>query len=160
WALDFPFMKRYSKEFLAKYPHLKGKDLERTKMACLKFRHTPVSIMNFVEGTRYTPQEAKHSAFSHLLTPKAGGIAFVLSSMGQCLNKILDVTIVYPGGVPSFWSFISGRTRKIIVDFQLLDAGWQLKGDYFNDPDFRERFCQWLNQLWQEKDQKIDRMLS
>ncbi|HSL62549.1 MAG TPA: acetyltransferase, partial [Desulfotignum sp.] len=77
WALDFPFMKRYSKEFLAKYPHLKGKDLESTKKACQKFRHTPVSIMNFVEGTRYTPQKAKHSAFSHLLTPKAGGIAFV-----------------------------------------------------------------------------------
>ena len=160
WALDFPFMKRYSKEFLSKYPHLKGRDLESTKKACRKFRHTPVSIMNFVEGTRYTPQKAKHSAFSHLLTPRAGGIAFVLSSMGQCLNKILDVTIVYPDRVPSFWSFISGRTRKIIVDFQLLDAGWQLNGDYFNDPDFRERFCQWLNQLGQEKDQKIDRMLS
>ncbi|MCF8091455.1 MAG: acyltransferase [Desulfotignum sp.] len=160
WALDFPFMKRYSKELLARYPHLKGRDLESTKKACKKFQHTPVSIMNFVEGTRYTPQKAKNSSFSHLLTPRAGGIAFVLGSMGQYLNKIIDVTIVYPDRVPSFWTFISGRTRKIIVDFQVLDPGWQLKGDYFNDPDFKERFCRWLNRLWQEKDQKIERLLS
>jgi len=160
WALDFPFMKRYSKQFLAQNPHLKGKDLESTRKACQKFKHTPVSIMNFVEGTRYTPEKAKTSAFSHLLTPRAGGIAFVLGSMGQCLNHIIDVTIVYPGRVPSFWTFISGKTRKIIVDFQLLEVGWHIKGDYFNDPVFRERFCEWLNQLWLDKDQKIDRLLS
>jgi 1-acyl-sn-glycerol-3-phosphate acyltransferase len=160
WALDFPFMKRYSKEFLAQNPHLKGKDLESTRKACQKFKHTPVSIMNFVEGTRYTKEKAKNSAFSHLLTPRAGGIAFVLGSMGQYLDHIIDVTIVYPGGVPSFWSFISGKTRKIIVDFQLLEVGWHIKGDYFNDPVFKERFCKWLNQLWQDKDRKIERLLS
>ncbi len=160
WALDFPFMKRYPKDFLVRHPHLKGKDLASTKKACQKFKYIPVSIMNFVEGTRYTPQKARNSSFSHLLTPKAGGIAFVLGSMGEYLNKIIDVTIVYPGRVPSFWSFISGGTRKIIVDFHVLDVGWQLKGDYFNDPDFRDRFCQWLNQLWQEKDKKIERLLS
>jgi 1-acyl-sn-glycerol-3-phosphate acyltransferase len=160
WALDFPFMKRYSKEFLAQNPHLKGKDLESTRKACRKFKHTPVSIMNFVEGTRYTPEKAKKSAFSHLLTPRAGGIAFVLGSMGQYLNHIIDVTIVYPDRVPTFWSFISGKTRKIIVDFQLLEVGWHIKGDYFNDPDFREKFCNWLNELWLEKDRKIERLLS
>jgi 1-acyl-sn-glycerol-3-phosphate acyltransferase len=160
WALDFPFMKRYSKEFLAQNPHLEGKDLESTRIACRKFKHTPVSIMNFVEGTRYTPEKAKKSAFTHLLTPKAGGIAFVLGSMGECLNHIIDVTIVYPGRVPSFWSFISGKTRKIIVDFQLLEVGWHIKGDYFNDPVFKKRFCEWLNDLWLEKDRKIERLLS
>ena len=160
WALDFPFMKRYSKEFLAKNPHLKGKDLESTRKACRKFKHTPVSIMNFVEGTRYTPEKAKKSVFSHLLTPRAGGIAFVLGSMGQYLNQIIDVTIVYPDRVPSFWSFISGKTRKIIVDFQLLEVGWHIKGDYFNDPAFKEKFCDWLNELWLEKDRKIERLLS
>ncbi len=160
WALDFPFMKRYSKDFLAQNPHLKGKDLESTRKACKKFKYIPVSIMNFVEGTRYTPKKAENSAFSHLLTPKAGGIAFVLGSMGEYLNKIIDVTIVYPGRTPSFWTFISGRTQKIIVDLHVFEVGEHLKGDYFTDPDFRDRFCQWLNQLWQEKDQKIDRLLS
>lgn len=27
WALDYPFMKRYSKAFLERHPHLKGQDL-------------------------------------------------------------------------------------------------------------------------------------
>jgi len=116
--------------------------------------------MNFVEGTRYTPEKAKKSVFSHLLTPRAGGIAFVLGSMGECLNHIIDVTIVYPDRVPSFWAFISGKTRKIIVEFQLLEVGWQIQGDYFNDPVFKKRFCEWLNQLWREKDRKIDHLLS
>ena len=57
WALDFPFMKRYSKKQLKENPHLKGKDLESTKKAGEKFKHTPVSIINFVEGTRFTQQK-------------------------------------------------------------------------------------------------------
>jgi 1-acyl-sn-glycerol-3-phosphate acyltransferase len=52
WALDFPFMKRYSRHFLKKNPHLIGKDLEITKRACDKFRNIPVSVMNFVEGSK------------------------------------------------------------------------------------------------------------
>lgn len=31
WALDFPFMKRYSPEFLEKNPQFKGKDMEITR---------------------------------------------------------------------------------------------------------------------------------
>ncbi|WP_022667711.1 acyltransferase [Desulfospira joergensenii] len=160
WALDFPFMKRYSKKFLHKNPHLRGRDLESTRKACKRFKHTPVSIMNFVEGTRFTPDK-KHrqdSAFVHLLNPRAGGIAFVLSTMGEYLHKIIDVTIVYPDKVPSFWEFISGRTRRIVVDFQVLDVGLDLKGDYFNDPEFRQGFCCWLNGIWKEKDAKIDQL--
>ncbi len=35
WALDYPFMKRYPKHVLEKNPHLRGKDLEKTRQACL-----------------------------------------------------------------------------------------------------------------------------
>jgi hypothetical protein len=38
-------------------------------------------------------------------------------------------------------------------------VGWQLKGDYFNDPVFKEKFCDWLNELWLEKDKKIHQLL-
>ncbi len=157
WALDFPFMKRYSKSFLVKHPHLKGKDLESTRKACEKFKHTPVSVMNFVEGTRLTPEKkaAQDSPFDYLLSPRAGGIAFVLGSMGDYLHKIVDTTIVYPEKTPSFWEFISGQTRRVIVDFQLIDIDDTLKGDYFNDPEFKGYFCDWINQLWQEKDERI-----
>jgi len=158
WALDFPFMKRYSKNFIARYPHLKGKDLESTKKACEKFKHTPISIMNFVEGTRFTPQkkEAQKSTFTHLLNPKAGGVAFVLGSMDDYLHKIIDVTIIYPDKIPSFWEFISGRTKKIIIDFEVLEVSRELKGDYFNDPEYKKIFCEWLNRIWIEKDERMD----
>jgi 1-acyl-sn-glycerol-3-phosphate acyltransferase len=157
WALDFPFMKRYSKKTLAQKPHLRGKDLESTKKACERFKHTPISIMNFVEGTRFTPEKnnAQKSEFAHLLDPKAGGVAFVLGSMGDYLHKIIDVTIVYPENPPSFWDFISGKSKKIIIDFEVLEMSQALKGDYFNDKEYKAVFCEWLNQIWQKKDEKI-----
>ena len=100
WALDFPFMKRYTREEIAKKPHLKGKDIEITRKACEKFKTVPVSIMTFTEGTRFT--EEKHdrqkSPYNHLLKPKAGGMSFTISAMGEKMKKLLNVTIVYPDG--------------------------------------------------------------
>lgn len=161
WALDFPFMKRYTKKFLEKHPHLKGKDIESTKKACSKFKHTPVSIMNFVEGTRRTPAKKAQQTgpFSHLLKPKAGGIAFVMGAMGEYLHKIIDITIVYPQGTPSFWDFISGRVHRIIVDIEVLAIDKNLNGDYINDPDFKKNFFEWLNRLWEKKDKRIEKLL-
>jgi 1-acyl-sn-glycerol-3-phosphate acyltransferase len=161
WALDFPFMKRYSKKFLEANPHLKGKDLESTRKACEKFKQTPVSVMNFVEGTRFTPEkhDRQKSPFDRLLLPRAGGIAFVLGSMGEYLHNIVDVTIAYPGGVPTFWDYISGKTKKIIVDVDVFPVGEQLIGDYFNNDGYKQQFCEWLNQIWQEKDKKLDELI-
>jgi len=158
WALDFPFMKRYSKKQIEAKPHLKGQDLKSTKKACEKFKHTPVSIINFVEGTRFTAQKkgAQKNHFTHLLTPKAGGIAFVLGSMGDYLHKIIDVTIVYPDKIPTFWEYISGRVNKIIIDFEVIPLTDYLTGDYFNDTEYKNQFFTWLNSLWQKKDKKIE----
>ena len=156
WALDFPFMKRYSKAFLQRNPQLQGKDIETTRKACRKFRFKPVAIMNFVEGTRFTA--AKHamqqSSYQQLLKPKAGGVAFVLGAMGEQLHKILDVTIYYPQGIPTFWDYISGKVRDIKVNVNVLPITADLLGDY-NDAAYRERFQQWINQLWQQKDQQL-----
>ncbi|MBV2129358.1 acyltransferase [Arsukibacterium indicum] len=156
WALDFPFMKRYSKSFLQKNPHLKGKDIETTRRACRKFQFKPSTIMNFVEGTRFTKEkhDQQQSPFSRLLKPKAGGVAFVLGAMGNQLHKMLDVTIYYPQGIPSFWDYISGKVRDITVNINVLPITNDLIGDY-NDPVYREHFQQWVNQLWQHKDQEL-----
>lgn len=156
WALDFPFMKRYSSAFLKKYPHLRGKDIETTRKACRKFSFKPVSIMNFVEGTRFTREkhDQQQSPFRHLLKPKAGGVAFVLGAMGHQLHKILDVTIHYPKGIPSFWDYISGKVRDITVNINVLPVQPELIGDY-NDPAYREHFQEWVNQLWHQKDQLL-----
>jgi 1-acyl-sn-glycerol-3-phosphate acyltransferase len=152
-------MKRYTKAFLAKNPELKGKDLEITKAACELFKRQPVTIVNYLEGTRFTP--AKHAAqaspYSDLLKPKAGGVAFVLAAMGEQLDAILDVTVVYPGHrIPGFWDMLCGQVPEVIVDIRTreLDPSlWQ--GDYENDPVFREKIQGWVNQLWIEKNARI-----
>ncbi|MEE4664372.1 acyltransferase [Pseudomonas alliivorans] len=159
WGLDYPFMKRYTKAFLAKNPELKGKDLEITKAACELFKRQPVTIVNYLEGTRFTP--AKHttqsSPYTSLLKPKAGGVAFVLAAMGEQLDAILDVTVVYPGSsIPGFWDMLCGRVPKVIVDIKTRELEpWLWQGDYENDPVFREKIQGWVNQLWIEKDARI-----
>ncbi|MEE5101738.1 acyltransferase [Pseudomonas alliivorans] len=159
WGLDYPFMKRYTKAFLAKNPELKGKDLEITKAACELFKRQPVTIVNYLEGTRFTP--AKHTAqsspYTSLLKPKAGGVAFVLAAMGEQLDAILDVTVLYPGSsIPGFWDMLCGRVPKVIVDIKTRELEpWLWQGDYENDPVFREKIQGWVNQLWIEKDARI-----
>ena len=165
WALDFPFMQRHSKSFLAKYPHLKGKDLETTKKACEKFRHKPVSIMNFVEGTRFTSEKhgRQSEPFQRLLKPKAGGMAFVLSTMGSQLHKLVNVTIYYPQGIPTYWDFVCGKVNSIQVTVEVLSIEDILNSDafamdYFDNPAQRVKFQRWLNQLWSEKDAALKHM--
>ena len=161
WALDFPFMKRYSKEVLRKKPHLKGRDLEITRKACEKFKTMPVSIMNFVEGTRFSirKQRQQQSPYRNLLKSKAGGIGYVLTTMGSQLNAILDVTIVYPQNVKSFWAFVCGEIGVIKVQIQTVPVTNDLLGDYVSDRSYREQFHAWLNDLWSEKDRRIQEML-
>ena len=162
WAMDFPFIKRYTKTYLQKKPHLKGKDLEITRKACTKFKKIPVSIMNFVEGTRFTNEKHRRqrSPYAHLLKPKAGGIAFVLGSMGESIQRVLDVTIVYQGGVRSFWALLSGNIRKIKVNVRSLPVSPELIGDYTHDEHFRKGLQRWLNNLWEEKDRCIEKLMS
>ena len=160
WALDFPFMKRYSKEFLKRHPHLQGKDLEATKKACEKFKLDPISIVNFIEGTRFTPEKAKrqNSPFKHLLKTKAGGLGYVMSAMGMRLNKVVDVTIVYPQGKNSLWDFFCNRVNEINVSVRVIPLEESLIGNYVDDEKYRSYFQGWLNNLWKEKDIKIEKM--
>ena len=161
WALDFPFMKRYSQSFLRKNPHLKGKDLATTRKACAKFKHKPVSVMSFIEGTRYTQEkyDKQQSPYNHLLKPKASGIAFVLDAMGEHLNTIVDVTIYYPDGIPTFADFLCGRVYKIQVEVNTTEIPMELSGDYFNDRSFKINFQKWLTQFWHDKDARLNNMM-
>ena len=161
WALDFPFMRRHSPEYLEKHPEKRGEDLDVTRRACEKFRLIPTSVMNFVEGTRFT--ERKHAAFKspyrHLLPPRPGGTSFVLSAMGGMLHSMLDVTIAYTGRTPSFWDLCCGRMGTVTVDIRRRPIdGWMSAGDYAGDPAFRARFKEWLAGIWTEKDQLLDQL--
>lgn len=161
WALEFPFMKRYSKAYLAKHPEKKGKDLETTRRTCDKFRNNPVGIFNFVEGTRFT--EGKHAAqkspFRYLLKPKAGGIAFVLDAMGEQLEALVNVTIHYPAGRPGYWDLLCGNLKEVVAHFEEIKVPPQFIGkNYDQDGEYRLEFQQWINQLWEEKDLLLQRL--
>lgn len=162
WALDMPFMKRYSRAFVAKHPHLAGKDIETTKRYCQRFTQTPTTVINFVEGTRFTP--AKHAAkggdYSSLLPPKAGGIAFTMATMGDLFTNILDISLLYPQNRKHpMMAMLSGQMRQVIIDVNILALPEQARGDYFQDEQFRQQFQHWLNQLWRDKDLRIKTML-
>ena len=162
WALDYPVMERYSKEFIEKNPHLKGKDIETTKKSCKRFKDTPVSIMNFVEGTRFTKSkhEKQNSHLKHLLLPKAGGTAFVLEALEGQISAILDVTIIYTGGALGIWNFFCGRVPEVKVRIRELPITDDVIGDYFEDEEYKARFQKWINNLWEEKDELIDKTLA
>ena len=162
WALDFPFMRRHSEEFLKQHPEMRGKDQETTRKACEKFALVPTSVMNFLEGTRFTA--AKHarqqSPYQHLLKPKAGGLALALNAMGDKFQAILDVTIVYPDGVPTFWQFLQGRVHRVVVRARQLPIPLELvRADYAGSADTRAAFQAWVQQLWREKDAQITALL-
>ena len=162
WALDFPFMRRASRRQLARRPELAESDKLATRRACEKFRGMPVSIMNFVEGTRFTA--AKHArqggGYRHLLRPKAGGVAFALEAMGEGLHSVLDATIAYPGGTPTMVDLFAGRVPEVVVEIRQREIPQELRGsDYENDNAARVRYQRWLNTLWEDKDARLDMLV-
>ena len=114
-----------------------------------------------MEGTRFTEEKKDklNSPYKNLLVTKAGGIAFVLASMGDQLQSIVDVTIIYPNGNKSFWDFLCGKVKDIKVQVTSHPITIIPKGDYINDEDYRKNFHQWLNSMWAKKDRYIEETL-
>jgi len=163
WALDFPFMSRHSKSYLKKYPEQAGKDLEATRRSCERFSLIPTSVMNFVEGTRITPEKHKRqkSPYKHLLKPKAGGMAFAVQTLGEKFHSLIDITIVYPDFTPTFWEFLAGKMHKVTVIIKERELPESFKTlNYSDNPEDRVAFQKWLGDIWLEKDQLIERRLS
>jgi len=161
WALDCIFMKRYPKTVLDKKPYLRAIDMKRTQAKCHQFKHKPVTIVNFIEGTRFTlekqkQQKAQGSHYEYLLMPKAGGLAYIIEAMEGRIHELIDVTIAYDDESYNFWDFLCGKLKKITVQVDLRPIpAIILKGDYFNDAQYRAHFKQWLSSLWDEKEQLL-----
>ena len=154
WALDFPFMRRRTGS--------RTQDLATARKACEKFRQIPTSVMNFLEGTRFSraKRDAQQSPYRHLLKPKVGGLATALSAMGERFDALLDVTIVYPEGVPSFWDLLSGRLNQVVVRVREREIPKDLLGgDYEGDPAFRARMQAFVHTMWAEKDARIEEII-
>lgn len=162
WAMEFPFMRRYSREQLQDNPALRGKDQQATQEFCERMKKHPATIVNYLEGTRFT--QAKHdrqaSPYKHLLKPKSGGVAYVITHLGERVQQMIDVTIIYPGA-KGFWAFLCGELGSVRVRMQLHEIPPSFKsGDYQNSEPFRQQFQQWIGEIWQQKDELIERELA
>ncbi|ANO31709.1 acyltransferase [Vibrio breoganii] len=161
WALDMPFMRRYSREYLLRHPEKRGKDLDTTRRSCERFQHIPTTVVNYVEGTRYRSNSHNQSQYKHLLLPKAGGIAYTLAAMGEQFDNIIDVTLACPDNVENpFKDMLMGRMQRIVVKVNVLPVDDQVLGDYFGDKQFKRQFQLWLGDLWNKKDKELDKLYS
>lgn len=159
WALDFPFMKRYSREAIRKNPSLRTKDIETVRRSCEIFREWPVTLINYAEGTRSTAAKraAKNSPYKTMLPPKAGGTAFAVNALGDMLDGVLCMTVAYVNTpTPSFWDFVCGRIPDVRVRLRQLELPNGIKhGDYKTDAAYRQHFKTLLKELWSETDAEV-----
>ncbi|MGO2279272.1 MULTISPECIES: acyltransferase [unclassified Psychrobacter] len=167
YFLDFPMMRRHSKEAIAKNPALKGKDIEEAKRACALLKDKPFTLLNYLEGTRFTKakQAQQNSPYTHLLKPRAGGLSLAISALGEDIDGILDMTIVYPDGVPSYGDLWKGNIKRLGVDLRYIDIPDALfesikQGGYENDEDTKAQMFDWVEQVWRQKDERISTMLA
>ena len=160
-ALEFPFMKRYTPEYLAKHPEKRGRDLETTRRACQRYRTIPVAILNFVEGTRFTLEKHANQAspYRHLLRPRIGGISFVLASLGDQLDGFFDVTLAYPGGDVEMWDFVTGRVPRIVIRARSVEIPPAFFSSAVTEPGpVRDALKEWIDGMWREKDELLETM--
>ena len=163
WALDFPFMKRHSRAALRKNPNLRNDDRDSARKACAKFAKIPTSVMNFAEGTRFTAEkhQTQASPYQHLLKPKAGAMAMALNAMGAQFHSMVDATIAYPEGIPTFWQYLCGQAPRVILKVRQVEIPLEFcTGDYENDRALRKTFHRWLDEVWLQKDRDLQEMLA
>lgn len=163
WALDMPFMKRHSRRTLLKNPHLRDQDIETTRRSCEKYRQHPTTVVNFVEGSRFTEQKRlkTKSPYCNLLPPKAVSLAFALNTLSEQFDKILNVTLLYPDNQSQpFLDILCGRMKRITIRVETLLISDNIHGDYLNNKIYKRQFQLWLNQLWQDKDNLLNNLIS
>ena len=167
YFLDFPMMRRHSKEAIAKNPALQGKDIEEAKRACALLKNKPFTLLNYLEGTRFTAikRDKQHSPYKNLLKPRAGGLSLAINALGDDMDGILDMTIVYPDGVPTYGDLWKGNIKRLGVDVRHIKMPDALfiaiqNGGYENDEAVKAQMFDWVEDIWQQKDQRITDMLA
>ena len=157
WALDMPFLKRYTKKQLKNNPELHGKDVREMKRALKHYALYPVTVFSFAEGTRFTIKKNLHqkSPFKNLLKPKEGGLATALSLVNE-IDSLIDFTIKFDTKKRSFWDYLCGRMNsvKVIIREIKIPAKF-LNINLLENKILRSEFKDWLHDIWNEKDTLI-----
>lgn len=152
-AIDCPFLKRSDNK-----NNDSNSDIELIKEKSKKFKLLPASIVSFVEGTRYSTKKhaEQNSAYKHLLKPKAGGIACVLSELNREIKSIIDTTLCYVPRNSNFWDLFSGRLHNISVKIKVLDVPKWLQEKHekkANYSEYKQQMQDWLHEMWLAKDE-------
>lgn len=157
WALDYPFVKRYSREKIKKKPQLANADIQVVRRMVKIYQKQKVSILNFVEGSRRTTQkikeEGKKRIYKHLLKPRSSGMSVVLSHMQHQLAGVLDITIVYPRLNITLGDFMSGKVEWIKVYADLVPIEEVPVEENVEIAHVSKGMHRWLNERWQMKDE-------
>src|SRR5581483_7398408 len=151
WALEFPFLRRRAEH--------RQKDFETARRAAQRYRHVPVAIATFLEGTRFSEEKRddQDSPYAHLLRPRTGAIAFVLATLGDELDGMLDVTLAYPRGDVTLWEFLSGRVSRISIRARRIEVPAEfLSREITEAGPARDRFRGWIDSIWREKDSLLE----
>jgi 1-acyl-sn-glycerol-3-phosphate acyltransferase len=156
WLLGFPYVRRLSREQIAANPKLLGVDRESTLQACEGFRNHPTTILNFLEGTRYTTEKHanQEGRFSRLLNPKSGGLSLVLAALEQEIDCLIDVTIDYPNGTPTFWQFMKGECRSVEVHALCREIPAAVHAAEGLEAK-RQAVEAWVEDIWGQKDLRL-----
>ena len=159
-TLNMPFVNRHSKKAIEKNPSLRTKDYENTLKSCKRFLRAPSTIFSYAEGTRFTQEKhkAQNSKYKNLLQPKIGGMATALSAMPK-IDTLIDFSVVYKSKKRSAWSFLNGEMKDVKVFIKSHKIPENLKNrNYGSDNLYREEFKLWIEEIWDEKDKKIDEL--
>ena len=159
-TLNMPFVNRHSKKAIEKNPSLRTKDYENTLKSCKRFLRAPSTIFSYAEGTRFTSEKhkAQNSKYKNLLQPKIGGMATALSAMPE-IDTLINFSVVYKSKKRSAWSFLNGEMKDVKVFIKSYKIPENLKNrNYGSDHLYRDEFKEWIEEIWDEKDRKIDEL--
>ena len=159
-TLNMPFVNRHSKKAIEKNPSLRTKDYENTLKSCKRFLRAPSTIFSYAEGTRFTSEKhkAQNSKYKNLLQPKIGGMATALSAMPE-IDTLINFSVVYKSKKRGAWSFLNGEMKDVKVFIKSYKIPENLKNrNYGSDHLYRDEFKEWIEEIWDEKDRKIDEL--
>ena len=159
-TLNMPFVNRHSKKAIEKNPSLRTKDYVNTLKSCKRFLRAPSTIFSYAEGTRFTSEKhkAQNSKYKNLLQPKIGGMATALSAMPE-IDTLINFSVVYKSKKRNAWSFLNGEMKDVKVFIKSYKIPENLKNrNYGSDHLYREEFKEWIEEIWDEKDRKIDEL--
>ena len=162
WAanigLAMPFVVRRSKEAIKANPELAKTDKESTIRACRFYELCPTNVCGFIEGTRIdkTKYNNSNSKFINLMPPKIGGMGYTLEVMPY-IDHLTDITLVYKTDKRTFWNFLCGDMNEASVTINTYPIPEKLRNkDYATDTEAREELRNFLEEVWQNKDQIIE----